>query len=66
MKKTWRAALYVRVSTAGQDTRLQETELRAYARARGWAVTQVYADRGISGTKDDRPALKGLMAACKQ
>jgi DNA invertase Pin-like site-specific DNA recombinase len=65
MPKPIRAALYVRVSTAEQSTKAQETELRTYAENRGWTVKQVYADK-ISGAKDDRPALKELMAACRQ
>jgi DNA invertase Pin-like site-specific DNA recombinase len=65
MPKPIRAALYVRVSTSEQNTKAQEGELRTYAENRGWAVKQVYADK-ISGAKDDRPALKELMAACRQ
>jgi DNA invertase Pin-like site-specific DNA recombinase len=65
MTKMTRAALYLRVSSAGQNTRLQETELTAFARARSWAVTRVYADK-ISGTKDNRPALQELMADCRK
>lgn len=67
MQRTKRAALYLRVSTdLHQKTDMQETELRAYAKARGWTVAKVCADRGVSGTKDNRPALQELMAACRQ
>jgi hypothetical protein len=54
--KTKRAAIYVRVSTAEQDTGLQETELREYVESRGWCCV-VYRDQGQSGAKNDRPAL---------
>jgi len=51
-----RAAIYVRVSTAEQETDLQETELREYCDNRGWSCT-IYRDKGQSGAKNDRPAL---------
>lgn len=66
MGKAKRAALYLRVSTDSQQTDMQESELRAYAKARGWTVQKVFADRGVSGAKDRRPALQELMAACRQ
>jgi DNA invertase Pin-like site-specific DNA recombinase len=65
MQKQKRVGLYVRVSTAGQNTRAQQTELRAYAENRGWTVTRIYADQ-ISGAEHNRPALQDLMADCKQ
>jgi DNA invertase Pin-like site-specific DNA recombinase len=65
MQKAKRVALYVRVSTNEQSTKAQESELKAYAKNRGWEVTRVYADK-MSGAKDDRPALKELMGACRQ
>ena len=58
--KTKRAAIYVRVSTAEQDTGLQETELREYVESRGWSCA-VYRDQGQSGAKNDRPALTALL-----
>jgi len=58
--KTKRAAIYVRVSTAEQDTGLQETELREYVESRGWSCI-VYRDQGQSGAKSDRPALIALL-----
>jgi DNA invertase Pin-like site-specific DNA recombinase len=58
--KTKRAAIYVRVSTAEQDTGLQETELREYVESRGWSCV-VYRDQGQSGAKNDRPALTALL-----
>jgi DNA invertase Pin-like site-specific DNA recombinase len=66
MQKARRAGLYVRVSTDLQETGMQESELRRYAQARGWVIQKIYADRGISGRKDVRPALQELMTACRQ
>lgn len=58
MKK---AAIYVRVSTAEQNTDSQESELREYCEKRGWSCA-MYQDHGQSGAKQDRPALNALMA----
>jgi len=55
------AAIYVRVSTAEQETDLQELELKEYCDRRGWDYV-LYADKGQSGAKTDRPALKSMMA----
>ncbi len=57
MAKAMRAAIYLRVSTAGQDVANQRRELEAAAAARGWEIAKVYADEGISGAKgrDKRP-----------
>jgi len=60
-----RAALYVRVSTGAQDTKAQESELKEYAKNRGWEVTRVYRDT-ISGKINSRPALDELMADCRK
>ena len=58
-----RVALYARVSTAsGQDVELQLEELRRLAQLRGWTVTAVHADEGVSGAASDRPGLNKLMA----
>lgn len=71
VEKTWgrekmmdnlkRAAIYVRVSTAEQETNLQEHELQEYCQRRGWSCV-VYQDRGQSGAKNDRPALTAMMS----
>lgn len=58
--KAKRAAIYVRVSTVGQETDLQETELREYVESRGWSI-KLYRDKGQSGAKSDRPALNALL-----
>ena len=61
---TKRVALYARISTTGrgQDSGLQLDELRQVAAQRGWTIIGEYADDGISGTKDTRPALDRMMA----
>jgi DNA invertase Pin-like site-specific DNA recombinase len=60
-----RVAFYVRVSTDGQTVENQLGELRAVAGRHGWQVTQIYADRGISGTKgrEGRPEFDKLLKA---
>ncbi len=55
-----KAALYARVSTKKQDVGMQLDELRRVAIARDWQVVE-YIDKGISGTKESRPALNRLM-----
>lgn len=60
---TKKAALYARVSTQdkGQDPEMQLYHLRNYVKNRGFEVYKEYVDHGISGTKDNRPALNELM-----
>jgi DNA invertase Pin-like site-specific DNA recombinase len=55
-----KAAIYARVSTFDQEPENQLAELRRYAEARGWTVTE-FVDRGVSGAKDRRPALDSLL-----
>jgi DNA invertase Pin-like site-specific DNA recombinase len=59
--KAKRAAIYVRVSTAEQDTDMQETELRQYIESRGWDYV-MYWDKAQSGAKNDRPALNAMLS----
>jgi DNA invertase Pin-like site-specific DNA recombinase len=61
-----RAALYVRVSTNDQSTSAQESELRECAQSRGWLVHRIYADKGVSGAKTQRPALTQLFEDCRK
>jgi DNA invertase Pin-like site-specific DNA recombinase len=55
-----RAGVYVRVSTDGQDTEMQESELKEYCERRGWRPI-LFRDHGHSGSKQDRPALTALL-----
>jgi hypothetical protein len=54
------AAIYARVSTSDQTCENQLLELRRYCEARGWQMAE-YVDTGVSGAKDRRPALDGLL-----
>jgi DNA invertase Pin-like site-specific DNA recombinase len=58
-----RVALYARVSTTdkGQDPELQLSELREYCQRRDLQVMGEYVDRGVSGSRESRPALDRLM-----
>src|SRR5215470_14583149 len=60
---TKRVVTYLRVSTRhhGQNLDTQRLALQDYARNRGFETTEEYADHGISGSKDKRPALDRLM-----
>jgi DNA invertase Pin-like site-specific DNA recombinase len=62
-----RAAIYARVSTFhGQDPQMQIRELREYCKRRGWDIVDEYVDTGISGSKEHRPQLDALLAACRK
>ena len=54
-----RVALYAMVSTANdhQDPEMQLRELREFVERRSWQIAGEYVDRGVSGSKDRRPAL---------
>ena len=67
MSRPLRAALYARVSTTGhgQDVGLQLDELRQVAVQRGWEIV-VYADEGVSGAKDSRPALDRMLVDARE
>ena len=58
-----RVALYLRVSTTGQNTTNQRRELEAVAERHGWELVQLFSDNGISGAKGrkDRPGLDALL-----
>jgi DNA invertase Pin-like site-specific DNA recombinase len=60
-----RAAIYARVSTVDQEPENQLQELRRYIEARGWTAVE-YTDRGVSGSKDRRPALDELVTDAKR
>lgn len=63
-----RVALYARVSTSNgsQDPELQLRELRDYVARRGWPVAREFVDHGISGAKDQRPALDAMMQEARR
>ncbi|RME41828.1 MAG: recombinase family protein, partial [Caldilineae bacterium] len=57
---------YIRVSTEEQAGRghsldAQSTLIREFVAARGWQLLRIYADEGLSGSRDDRPALQQLL-----
>jgi DNA invertase Pin-like site-specific DNA recombinase len=54
------AAIYARVSTFDQEPENQLQELRRYVVARGWTSIE-FVDKGVSGSKDRRPALDQLV-----
>jgi DNA invertase Pin-like site-specific DNA recombinase len=62
-----RVALYARVSTANghQDPEMQLRELREFVERRSWQIIGEYVDRGVSGSKDRRPALDQMMSAAQ-
>lgn len=59
-----RIATYSRVSTShhDQNPEVQVTELRRYCSARQWQITEEIVDHGFSGSTDQRPGLRRLMA----
>jgi DNA invertase Pin-like site-specific DNA recombinase len=64
MAKPMRAAIYLRVSTAGEQTvENQRRDLEAAAAQRGWTIVASFADEGISGSKgrDKRPGLDRML-----
>lgn len=67
-KPAIRAALYARISTLnhGQDPEVQLRELRDYCQRRGFTITHECVDKGISGSRERRPALDNLLALCRK
>jgi len=61
-----KVGVYARVSTSDQSTESQLLDLRRYTQDRGWQIFKEYVDEGISGTKDNRPALNELMNDAKK
>jgi DNA invertase Pin-like site-specific DNA recombinase len=62
---TFRAAVYVRMSTEHQQysTHNQQYKIEAYARSRSIDIVQIYADEGKSGLRiDGRAALQRLIS----
>lgn len=56
-----RVALYVRVSTDRQTVQNQRLELDDYCERQAWKIVKVYDDSGVSGSKNDRPALNDML-----
>lgn len=52
---------YARVSTAGQDLTAQTDALQAL----GVPADRVFTDKGMTGTRRDRPGLTSVLAACR-
>ena len=63
-------AVYLRVSTEGvkgthtQSTDMQRLDIENHLKSKGITEFKVYEDKGFSGTKKDRPALRKLMLDC--
>jgi DNA invertase Pin-like site-specific DNA recombinase len=68
MAKPKRVAIYLRVSTVEQDIESQRLALLQVAERAGWDVVEVYADKGISGSKGrtQRPAFDAMLKAVTQ
>ena len=60
-----RAAIYARVSTLDQEPENQLVDLRRYVAARGWTAVE-FVDRGVSGSRDRRPALDAVLTDVKR
>jgi site-specific DNA recombinase len=64
------AVLYCRVSTVEQVQNLslstQEKACRDYAEREGYAVAEVFVDRGESAKTTDRPEFQRLLTYCRQ
>ncbi len=64
-----RAVAYARFSTDGQREESIEAQVRAirgFAEQKGYALHKVYADRGISGTTDNRPEFLRMIDDAKR
>ena len=63
------AVAYTRFSSEMQRDESIEAQVRAiqeYCSKQGLKLIHVYADRGISGTKDARPEFQNMISACKK
>ena len=60
-KGTSKVALYVRVSTGGQDLEGQERDLQAYATSRGWEITATYREKLTANGTVERPVYERLL-----
>jgi DNA invertase Pin-like site-specific DNA recombinase len=64
MMQDMKALIYARVSTShhNQNPQVQIDELKRACEAREWAIYEEIIDHGYSGSTDNRPGLKRLMA----
>ena len=67
MEKPTKIIIYCRVSSKkqvndGNGLDSQEQVCRVWARQRGYPVERVFKEEGISGSKEDRPAFKEMLA----
>ena len=66
-----RAGIYLRISTLdqkeGHGIQMQKTKCEAMATVKGWSISKVYKDEGISGTvnETERPAFSQLLKDAK-
>ena len=63
-----RAVIYARFSSARQQEQSIDGQVRyctQYAEQRGYQVVDIYADRAISGTTDERPEFQRMIADAK-
>jgi DNA invertase Pin-like site-specific DNA recombinase len=56
-----KAGIYTRVSTENQSVDMQLSDLRSFAKQKGFSIYKEYCDLGVSGSKDSRPQLDMLM-----
>lgn len=61
-----RAIGYARVSRLDQRPGMQADEIKLLADRRGWELTGLYVDHGVSGAKDRRPELDRVLAAARR
>lgn len=67
-----KVAGYIRVSTAiqaseGESLTTQKQQIQDFARQKGWELTNIYADEGLSGTKIEyRTQLQQMIKDAKQ
>jgi DNA invertase Pin-like site-specific DNA recombinase len=66
-KRNTKVCLFLRVSSAGQTTENQETELRELCDRRGWTIVETYKET-ISGTKknEERKELSRMLGDMKK
>jgi DNA invertase Pin-like site-specific DNA recombinase len=61
-----RTAIYCRVSTKDQSTENQKRDLIRYCEQRELTIVEIFEDHGVSGSKQNRPALDDMMSKARQ